>query len=122
VDLFEGTEAGSLRHRAWVDGALAVDEDLGGTLASTPTAVAWAEDQAEVFAVFPDGALWNRYWDGSAWHPWESLGGELDPAATPACAAWGSDRLDVFARGLDGATWHRWWDGSRWVAWERLPA
>jgi hypothetical protein len=120
IDLFQRTATTSLRHRAWLDGVLTIDEDLGGSLASAPTAVAWAEDQAEVFAVFPDGALWNRYWDGSTWYPWESLGGALDPAATPACASWGPDRLDVFALGLDGATWHRWWDGTRWVAWERL--
>ena len=38
---------------------------------------AWAVDRMEVFAVFPDGELWDRYWDGAAWHAWESLGGEL---------------------------------------------
>jgi hypothetical protein len=37
----------------------------------------------EVFAIFPDGALWDRYWDGTSWHPWESLGGSLDPAFVP---------------------------------------
>ena len=121
-DLFERTLQDTLRHRAWADGALAIDEDLGGTLASAPTAVAWAIDQAEVFAVFADGQLWNRYWDGESWHPWESLGGELDPAFAPACSSWGADRLDVVARGRGGMTWHRWWDGSRWVPWERLPA
>jgi hypothetical protein len=121
-DLFERTAKDTLRHRAWADGVLSIDEDLGGTLASAPTAVAWAVDQAEVFAIFADGELWNRYWDGAAWHPWESLGGELDPACAPACSSWGADRLDVVARGRDGATWHRWWDGSRWVPWERLPA
>jgi len=56
-DLLEATVGATLRHRAWLDGALIVDEDLGGTLASQPTAVCWAVDQAEVFAVFPDGEL-----------------------------------------------------------------
>jgi sialidase-1 len=121
-DFFDVTDRGTLRHRTWVDGTLTIDEDLGGTLASAPTAVAWAVDQAEVFAIFPDGQLWNRYWDGLSWHSWESLGGALDPASAPACSSWGAERLDVFARGRDGMTWHRWWDGARWVAWERLPA
>ena len=71
---------------------------------------AWAVDQMEVFAVFPDGELWDRYWDGTSWHAWESLGGELRGA--PAASSWGPDRLDVFAPGRDGRTWHRWWDGS----------
>ena len=69
--------------------------------------------------MFPDGALWNRFWDGEAWHPWESLGGELH--GTPAASSWGADRIDVWAPGTDGMTWHRWWDGTRWVEWERLP-
>ena len=76
---------------------------------------AWAVDQMEVFAVFPDGTLWDRYWDGASWHPWESLGGELAIGPTPAASSWGADRLDVFATGIDGETWHRWWDGTRWV-------
>jgi sialidase-1 len=80
---------------------------------------AWDVDRMEVFAVFGDGELWDRYWDGESWHPWESLGGELDPSAGCAASSWGPDRLDVFAHGRDGRTWHRWWDGARWVDWER---
>ena len=95
-------------------------ESLGGTLASPPAATAWAVDQLQVFAIFPDGALWNRYWDGQAWHAWESLGGEL--SGTPAASSWGADRIDVWAPGRDGTIWHRWWDGTRWVDWERLPS
>jgi hypothetical protein len=76
----------------------------------------------EVFAVFPDGQLWDRYWDGSDWHAWESLGGELATESTPTCSSWGPERLDVFAQGIDGLVWHRWWDGTGWVDWERLTA
>ena len=72
----------------------------------------------KAFAIFPDGQLWNRYWDGSAWHPWESLGGEL--TGNPAASSWGADRIDVWAPGIDGHLWHRWWDGTRWVEWEKL--
>lgn len=81
---------------------------------------AWAVDQLQVFAVFPDGELWNRYWDGTSWHDWESLGGELDPGGQAAASSWSADRIDVFAAGHDGRTWHRWWDGAQWVDWERL--
>jgi hypothetical protein len=75
-------------------------------------------DQLQVFAIFDDGQLWNRYWDGAAWHAWESLGGEL--TGTPAASSWSADRIDVWAPGRDGTTWHRWWNGTRWVDWERL--
>ena len=59
-------------------------------------------DQLEVFAVFDDGELWDRCWDGESWHAWESLGGELASGRAPAASSWGSDRLDVFAAGRDG--------------------
>ena len=51
-------------------------ESLGGELASAPAVTSWAANEMQVFCIFPDGALWNRYWDGEAWHPWETLGGE----------------------------------------------
>ena len=70
--------------------------------------------------MFPDGELWNRYWDGASWHAWETLGGELDPVRGAAASSWSADRIDVWAIGRDGRTWHRFWDGSRWVEWERL--
>ena len=81
---------------------------------------AWAENQLQVFCVFPDGELWNRYWDGASWHPWESLGGSLEPSAGAAASSWSADRIDVWAIGTDGRTWHRFWDGGRWVDWEQL--
>jgi sialidase-1 len=68
-----------------------------------------------VFAIFDDGELYNRYWDGTYWHAWESLGGEL--TGTPAASSWSADRIDVFAPGRDGRVWQRWWDGTRWVDW-----
>ena len=121
MELFWQDEAGALWTRSWREGSgWSADLALGGTLASPPAVVAWAPDEWEVFAIFPDGELWDHYWDGTAWHAWESLGGEL--TGTPAAASWGADRLDVFAPGRDGRLWHRWWDGTRWVPWEQLPA
>ena len=121
IDLFWRDDADALWTRTWrAAEGWGPDTDLGGTLVSPPAIVAWAPDQLEVFAIFADGELWDRYWDGRSWHAWESLGGRL--TGTPAASTWGADRLDVFASGIDGAVWHRWWDGTRWVAWEQLPA
>jgi hypothetical protein len=120
LDRFWVDEDRALWHAAWISGAWAEPESLGGTLASAPAAVAWSEGEMEVFAVMHDGELWNRYWDRTYWHQWESLGGELDATAAPAASSWGAERLDVYALGRDGRTWHRWWDGSRWVDWEQL--
>jgi hypothetical protein len=113
-------DRGTLFHRAFDGQSWSRPESLAGSLASAAAVTAWGPGQMEVFAIFPDGAIWDRYWDGVAWHPWESLGGDLETGVTPAASSWGPDRLDVFAAGRDGTTWHRWWDGSRWVEWERL--
>jgi sialidase-1 len=122
IDLFwVGTDR-ALMHRSWnarEGGVWSADESLGGTLDSDPTVTAWDVDQMEVFAIFPDGQLWNRYWDGISWHEWESLGGEL--TGQPACSSWGAERLDVFAPGRDGRLWHRWWNGVQWVPWQTEP-
>lgn len=74
----------------------------------------------EVFAIFGDGQLWDRYWDGTSWHDWETLGGTL--TGQPAASSWGADRLDVFAPGTDGRVWHRYWDSTQWVDWEQLDS
>ena len=92
-----------------------------GRSASAPAATAWAVDQLQVFAdVRATAQLWNRYWDGAAWHAWESLGGELDRRRRPPRR--GAPTASTSGRpARDGMTWHRWWDGTRWVEWERLP-
>jgi hypothetical protein len=71
----------------------------------------------EVFAVFGDGQLYNIYWDGKAWHQWESMGGDL--VGQPTSSSSGPDRIDVFATGRDGGLWHLWWNGKEWVPWQR---
>lgn len=121
IDLFWRDAEDALWTRTWRAGrGWSADEPLGGTLASAPAVVTWSPDELEVFAILPDGALWDRYWDGERWHDWESLGGSL--TGTPAASTWGADRIDVWAPGQDGRLWHRWWDGTRWVDWEQLPA
>jgi hypothetical protein len=112
-----GAEQG-LFHASFSEGAWTAPEALGGRLASVPAVTAWDDEPMEVFAIFDDGALWDRYWDGTTWHAWESLGGELEPGSTPAATSNGAERLDVLALGRDGRTWHRWWNGSDWVPWQ----
>ena len=122
VDRFWVGPDRALRHSRLQDGAWSDPLDLGGQLASLPAVTAWGDEPMEVFAIFDDGQLWDRYWDGTNWHPWESLGGDLQAGSTPAAAAGGPDRLDVLALGRDGQTWQRWWDGREWVAWRVVEA
>lgn len=87
---------------------------LEGSLSSNSAAASWGEFEVQVFAI-QDGQLLNRYWDGEAWHKWESLGGDF--TGQPAASARDADRIDVFAVGADGTLRHRYWNGKEWVAW-----
>ena len=105
-------------------------ESLGGILQASPlggpVAVSWHPNRLDLFTVGTDGALWHKWWNGSAWRPsatgWESLGGVC--ASRPAAVAWAPNRLDLFVVGTDGALWHKWWNGSAWrpsaSGWESL--
>ncbi|HEY8648234.1 MAG TPA: hypothetical protein VIM50_02560 [Candidatus Limnocylindria bacterium] len=89
-------------------------------LASSAAVASWGDGgECELFAIHDDGELKNRYWDGSRWHDWESLGSGF--IGQPAAAARAADRIDIFAFGADGGLRHRWWDGTRWVEWETVP-
>lgn len=95
---------------------------LGGVLASGPAAAGWGREETEVWAIHEDGRLYDRYWDGKAWHEWETLGAPpgVRLVGQPAAAAKGPDRIDVIAAGDDGKVWHRWWDGRAWVPWREI--
>ena len=75
-----------------------------------------------MWAVHEDGRLYYRYWDGKAWHQWETLGAPpgVRLISQPAAAAKHTDRVDVLAAGDDGRLWHRWWDGRAWVPWREV--
>ena len=91
-------------------------ERLGEGLASGAAAASWGREEVQLFAIRPDGQVWNRYWDGTGWHPWEEMGGSFE--GQPAASARDADRIDVMAIERGGRVMHRWWDGSGWVPWE----
>jgi sialidase-1 len=90
---------------------------LGGVLERGAAVASWGDGgECELFAIHDDGELRDRYWDGTRWHDWESLGGAFK--GQPAAAARDADRIDVFAFDRESRLAHRWWDGKQWVPWE----
>ena len=69
-------------------------------LTSAPTVVSWGPNRLDVFAQGTDDALWHRWWDGTRWGGWESLGGSI--VGQPEAVCWGPNRIDVFALGPGG--------------------
>lgn len=101
-----------------------------GSLLSGAEAIAACSCGASRVAVFrrgPHGDLLLKWWDGSAWSEYVSLGSPQVPDASypavtvsapltgpPAACSWGATRLDVFARGPDGDLMHVSWNGDDW--------
>ncbi len=63
-------------------------------LANSPAAASWAFNRIDTFGTGFDNAMWHKWWDGTRWSDWESLGGVLTNA--PAAVSWGSNRIDTF--------------------------
>lgn len=89
-------------------------------LSSYPAACSWGPNRLDVFARGAAGDMLHRWWDGSEWSRFESLGmpvtGDLVAlpfTGTVTACTWGADRLDVFGRALDGGLYHARFDG-RW--------
>jgi hypothetical protein len=82
------------------------------------SATAWAANRLDFFVKGTDNAMYHKWWNGSTWGGYESLGGVLNSA--PAAVSWGPNRIDVFAKGTDNALWHKWWSGTAWGGWESL--
>src|ERR1043166_1981474 len=79
---------------------------------------AWSANRIDCFAAGTNGAMYQRYWNGSAWGGWTNLGGII--TSPPSCVSWGPNRIDCFARGGDNAMYHRYWNGSAWGGWDNL--
>jgi spore germination protein YaaH len=94
---------------------------LGGVLRGGPALASWASNRLDVLAHGTDDQVWHRWWTGSGWGGWESLGGSLAPGSAPAAVSWGPGRLDVFYQGADRQLWHRWYDDvAGWSSLEPL--
>jgi hypothetical protein len=96
---------------------------LGGQLApgTGPAVASWSAGRLDVFAEGTNGALWHKWWNGSKWSGWESLGGKLtaSPAAVTEVGVSNAHNIYVFVRGTDGAVWQKSYN-SGWSSWHSL--
>jgi peroxiredoxin len=93
---------------------------LGGQIpvGTGPAACSWGPGRLDVFVQGTDGALWHKWYTGTSWSGWESLGGSL--TSSPAATSPGSGLIDVFARGTDNGLWYKDWNGAAWSSWHSL--
>jgi len=142
MDVFALGLSGVLLHSPWDGREFGEFEALGGIATEgapdTPilppiSATACGVRSIAIAARGARGDLLVKWWDGTKWSPFASLGlasepDQLYPAAQvptplsgpPVCAGGGSTRLDVFARGQRGDLQHKWWDGKTWTRFESV--
>jgi hypothetical protein len=112
-------------HRWW-DGEFWNDwEHVAGgandvVFTSMPSAVSWAPERFDVFAVGADEALYHVWSEHDAWSPPESLGGRF--AAAPAVISAAPNHLQIIGPGVDANLYHKQWTGGSWqpAGWEQL--
>lgn len=94
-------------------------------MATAPVAISWGKERQDIFAVGTNGALYHKFFDGSAWQPagsdFESLSVDWDPSYTISATTWGFNRLDAFGLGPDKDVVHKYWDGHSWQPNGREP-
>jgi len=139
MDVFAVGAAGALLHTTWDGEAFGEFESLGGLGPRGEAPIAGpisACNCGSAMAVFTRGApgdLLLKWWNGSSWSAFESLGAPREPdslypavgvlvplSSAPVACGGGSTRLDVFARGPRGDLLHKLWDGKTWSAFESL--
>ena len=111
-DFFAVDTSGTLWH-----GANGNWDSLGGTCTASPAAVSWNSNyyRLDVFVRGSDGAVWQKYWDGSAWSRWTSLGGQVAPNTGPGV----DEALHLFVQGTDNQLWFKSANGAG-TAWRTL--
>lgn len=145
LDVFAVGLEGDLLHTSWNGEEWSEFGSLGapplgsaGTQPPVPlsgpvAACRCAKDRIGISLRGPRGDLILKWWDGTRWGEYASLGfpevqDEIYPAVNmsvplagpPTTCSWGPERMDVFARGTGGDLLHKWWDGKNWSGFESL--
>ena len=142
MDVFATGSAGALLHATWDEGGFGEFESLGGIdtaqgriepVASAIAACACGPRAMGVLTRGPGGDVLLKWWNGTRWSGFESLGAPQEPDATypavqravrlasaPIGCGLPAPRLDVFARGPRGDLLHTWWEGTGWSGFRSL--
>src|SRR5438105_867576 len=66
---------------------------------ATPVLVSSGPSRLDAFIRGADRAMWHKWWNGSTWTAWESLGGIV--TSNVAAVSWAANRIDLVALGGD---------------------
>jgi hypothetical protein len=68
-----------------------------------PRRAGFRRDHGATISTGTDNAVLHKWWNGSAWGGWESLGRSV--FSEVSAVSWAANRLDLFAIGTDSAVY-----------------
>ena len=89
-------------------------ENLGGSFDSPPAAIRSYNGRVHIVGLGTDNSMWWRYWDGSAWSPWQHLGGVFTSAPVVTTRVPGDDAFHLFGLNTESQMLHKYWDHDKW--------
>ena len=107
-DLFVRGSDNKLWHRSRRDTTWSDWHDLGGSLASSPSATSWGAGSLLVVAKLSNGKIGIRQHATGSWSDWSELTAPaIGAASAPALSSQAKNKLDLFVRGTDNKLWWR---------------
>jgi hypothetical protein len=118
LDLFWLWPDNTLQHSYYNGSSWDAWENLGGSLTTSPGAVALDANQMTVFAGGVEGSLWYLEYNGSwgAWNrlPLNNMASGVTIASAPTVVSPLPGNMTVYVRGSDNLLWQNRYDGTGW--------
>jgi Repeat of unknown function (DUF346) len=89
-------------------------DNLGGNITQSPDIASWGSGRLDVFGRNPDGSLAHKWWNGSAWSSWETIGSPGMLASGVGASGAAGKEINVVGRSPSNAVVDEWWNGSTW--------
>lgn len=118
--VFGTSPSGDLVQDTW-NGGWTGWQNLGGTVTGAP-AVTYRDARFDVFAVSPNGGMYQKHWiAGAGWSGWNEVGdgSGVFGQGTGVTAVYENGAYHVFGVAPGGALFQNTWDGS-WSGWQNL--
>ena len=119
IDLLGVGLDGELWQNTWTSGSgwSGWRDTGGGQIQWTPAVTSRTSGTLDVFAVNTAETVMHRYYNGTTWGAWTSIGNTA--TSSPAATALGPDRINVLIRDADGTLATRMWTRANngWYQW-----
>jgi hypothetical protein len=91
------------------------EDSLGGSITEDPDVSSWGANRLDVFGRASDGSYRHKWWGGSTWSGWETLGSPGMIVSGVGSVGISGNRVDAVGRTSTNSVVDMWWNGSAWL-------